>query len=374
MKIIIDTNIIHGDYHLRGKYIVTLSDAAKKLGYEVCIPEVVVDEIENQYKEELNTAYNNYTKNILNLEKLLPFSIKPSISDESIIEALNDFRRRYERELQLKNIKVLPYPKVDHKFMVAKELNKKKPFKDSKKGYRDALIWETVKAELIPVKDLFDEIQILLLSCNTNDFASGNKLHNDLKQELLDLGYGENVIKLQTNCEAFFKDVIYPEFEELDKIKDALNTKGAYNRISVDKDFAPLFGVQFVEHVVDKVDEYGLNLHLPLYCENPYVESVNNHNIYVDSVIRLEDDTVMIGCSVVINAEISYYLERANAADAFDDVHPHVMNYEHNDYYLEVSNLVEIKATVNFRTTRTVSKVLTTEVVLETIRLIPYES
>ena len=45
MKIIIDTNIINKDYKLHGKYIVTLSGAAAKLGYDVCVPEVVVDEI-----------------------------------------------------------------------------------------------------------------------------------------------------------------------------------------------------------------------------------------------------------------------------------------------------------------------------------------
>lgn len=226
---------------------------------------------------------------------------------------------------------------------------------------------------MVPVKDLFDGTQILLLSNNINDFASGKDLHNDLKQELLDLGYSEDVIELRTDCEAFFKEVIYPQFRELDNIKEALNTKGTYNRISVEKDFVPIFSVQFVESMVDKVDDYGMRVYLPSFCENPYVESVNNININVYTVIRLEDDTVMIGCSVMIDAEISYYLERSNMADAFYDVHPHVLNYEHNDYYLEVSNLIELKAIVNFRTTRTISKVITTEVLPETIRIIPYE-
>lgn len=60
----------------------------------------------------------------------------------------------------------------------------------------------------------------------------------------------------------------------------------------------------------------------------------------------------MIECSVVINADISYYLEKTNALDTFYDVHPHIINHEHNDYYFEVSNLIEINATANFRTSR----------------------
>ncbi len=161
MKIIIDTNIINKDYKLHGKYIVTLSGAAAKLGYEVCVPEVVVDEIVSHYKDELVEAYDTYLKGVSKLKKLLP-EMPKSITSEALIEdQLQKFRVQYEAELQSKNIKILPYPNVAHKSIVAKELDMKKPFKDSQKGYRDSLIWETVKSELIPVKDLFDECQIL---------------------------------------------------------------------------------------------------------------------------------------------------------------------------------------------------------------------
>ena len=36
-----------------------------------------------------------------------------------------------------------------------------------------------------------------------------------------------------------------------------------------------------------------------------------------------------------------------NYGDVYDDIHPHVMNYEHNDHYLEVSNLIELNAVIN---------------------------
>ena len=53
MKIILDTNVIHRDYTLTGSAVLKLSDAAQKLGYEVYIPEIVVDEIFRQYRTEL---------------------------------------------------------------------------------------------------------------------------------------------------------------------------------------------------------------------------------------------------------------------------------------------------------------------------------
>lgn len=372
MKIIIDTNIINKDYKLHGKYIVTLSGAAAKLGYEVCVPEVVVDEIVSHYKDELVEAYDTYLKGVSKLKKLLP-EMPKSITSKALIEdQLQKFRVQYEAELQSKNIKILPYPNVAHKSIVAKELDRKKPFKDSQKGYRDSLIWETVKSELIPVKDLFDECQILLLTRNTKDFADKNGLHQDLKDELLALGYSNNVIELIADCEKFFRDIIQPKFEELDNIKVALNTKGSYNRISVHNDIALMFNTQFVEHMLYAVDDYGLQMYLPSFCECPYVEFVDDPIVETESVIRLEDGTVMIGCNVRIGAEISYYIDRSNYGDVYDDIHPHVMNYEHNVHYLEVSNLIELNAVINVRTTRMLSKVLTTEVIPRSINFVPY--
>lgn len=373
MKIIIDTNIINKDYKLHGKYIVTLSGAAAKLGYDVCVPEVVVDEIVSHYKDELLEAHDTYNKGVSKLKKLLLEMPKSIISELTVEDQLQKFREQYEGELQAKNIKILPYPNVDHKSIVAKELDKKKPFKDSQKGYRDSLIWETVKSELIPAKDLFDECQILLLTRNTKDFADKNGLHQDLKDELLALGYSDTVVELVTDCEKFFKDVIQPEFEELDKIKEALNAKGSYNRISVQNDISQLFSIQFVEHMLDSVDDYGLQMYLPYYCEGPFVEFVDDPIVETVSVIRLEDETVMIGCNVRIGAEISYYIERSNFLDACDDIRPHVMNYEHNEHYLEVSNLIELHVDVNLRTTKRLSKILTTEVIPRSISFVPYE-
>lgn len=373
MKIIIDTNIINKDYKLHGKYIVTLSGAAAKLGYDVCVPEVVVDEIVSHYKDELLEAHDTYNKGVSKLKKLLPEMPKSIISELIVEDQLQKFREQYEGELQAKNIKILPYPNVDHKSIVAKELDKKKPFKDSQKGYRDSLIWETVKSELIPAKDLFDECQILLLTRNIKDFADASGLHKDLKDELLELGYSDNVIELVTDCEKFFKDVIQSEFEELDKIKEAFNAKGSYNRISVQNDIAQIFSMQFVEHMLDSVDDYGLQMGLPYYCESPFVEFVDDPIAETESVIRLADGTVMIGCNVRIGAEISYCIDRSNFGDAYDDIHPHVTNYGHNDHYLEASNLIELNAVVNIRTTKMLSKILTTEVIPRSISFVPNE-
>ena len=157
MKIIIDTNIIHRDYHLHGKHILTLTDVATRLGYEVLIPEVVVDEIESQFCEEVSSAVDGYYKSLTKIVDLSLAKLKNPLPEDFCERQCHDFRIEYEAALSEMKIRILPYPKVPHKDLVAKELHQRKPFRDSKKGYRDALIWETVKGELIPSKDLLDE-------------------------------------------------------------------------------------------------------------------------------------------------------------------------------------------------------------------------
>lgn len=363
MKIIIDTNIIHGDYHLRGSRILMLTDMAARLGYEVLIPEVVIDEIENQFCSEMVRAVDVFKKSFSDVQDLSLSLIKNPVPDGFCETLCRDFRNKYEASLASMNIRILPYPKVLHKELVSKELHRKKPFWDSKKGYRDALIWETVKEELIPCNGLFDECQILFLTENTRDFAKSDILHPDLVQELLDQGFQKNVIELRTDCHKFFENEVSPKFQELDSIRQALETKGSYNRISIKDDLAPLFGHDFVDYMVTDVDEIGLNTKLPSYCDTPYVESVYEPEIIVNSVIRLADDRVLIACDVSLEAEISYYLDKSNYVEALEEAEPYIINPEHNDDYMEVSNTIKLTAKVNLLASRMLSKVISTEVV-----------
>lgn len=363
MKIIIDTNIIHRDYHLHGRHILTLTDVAARLGYEVLIPEVVIDEIECQYCGEIVDAVGDYNKSIAKIVDLSLDSIKNPLPKDFRETKCREFRTKFEAELASLKIQILPYPKVLHKVLVAKELQQRKPFRGSKKGYRDALIWETVKEELNKNKDLESKCQIVFLTENTRDFADGNRLHPDLIRELVDLGYKEDVIEIRTDCNKFFDTEIFPLFQELDNIKDALNAKGSYNRISIKENFVPVLSPDFVDYMVMDIDELGLNTRLPLFCETPYVESVYDPIIMVESVIRLADDSVLITAKLSIDAEISYYLDRSYLVDALEYVKPTIINPEHNDYYLEASSMIELTATVNLRTTRALSKVISTEVI-----------
>ena len=61
MKLVLDTNVIHGDFFFFFPRITKLCSAAPSLGYDVLVPEVVFDEVVNQYRKKLLQSMSGYS-------------------------------------------------------------------------------------------------------------------------------------------------------------------------------------------------------------------------------------------------------------------------------------------------------------------------
>ena len=61
-------------------------------------------------------------------------------------------------------------PQVSHADLVERDLSSRKPFSPTGKGYRDALIWESV-VELCT--DLTDADTLIFVTDNKSDFCHG---------------------------------------------------------------------------------------------------------------------------------------------------------------------------------------------------------
>lgn len=139
--IIIDTNVVHLDYMLNKSRIMALCSTCDSLDHVVFMPDVVIDELVKQYREEIQGYTEQYNSALHQLTRRnAPVANNPL--DPVVLTS------KYEDSLRARiaqlRIKIISYPQTAHKEMVARELNKKKPFKDSKKGYRDSLIWDSI--------------------------------------------------------------------------------------------------------------------------------------------------------------------------------------------------------------------------------------
>ena len=361
MKIILDTNVITKDYSLQGGRILKLSDAAKKLGYEVFVPKVVVDEIIHQYRDELQDAHHKYLKGVRSLGRM-GFEVKTATEENFIEKAVKEKEQNYLGRLKELGIKVLPYPSVKHIDIVKKELNGKKPFANSQKGYRDSLIWETVLEQLVPMKDLIYDTQVLFLSSNTHDFAAKDKLlHPDLIEDFTNKGFLECAVELVADIDNFFNENINGELEELESIAVSLKNNHKFNRVNLDDEFRTLLYDEYVVgDVLLKEDEDGGTLFPPMY-ENPSVVNVDLKNLNSISVHRLEDGTAIVDCAIEAKAEFEFFLFKGDYA-LFDENSPiTILDKDWNEHYCLAATNADISAHATFRVSSGFYRVLSKE-------------
>lgn len=53
MLLVLDSNIICADFHLKGSDFRVLLDSLPRTGISLCVPEIVIDEAVNKYGEEI---------------------------------------------------------------------------------------------------------------------------------------------------------------------------------------------------------------------------------------------------------------------------------------------------------------------------------
>lgn len=369
MKLVFDTNIIHKDFHLMGPRISKLTSAAKKLGYDLLIPEVVVDEMVSQYREELLKHIPGYSE-ILKLDARTQGGDSKFDRDSFVSDKTKEYETYLRNKLRTLGIKIIKYPKVDIKELVSKELNVKKPFKaikDGNIGYRDALIWETIKSVCQIPTTLIEDPQVEFLSENTRDFAGAdNALHPDLVQELNKAGLAENCVTLVPDVKAFFETRIDTELEEIEQIKTALEKTGKYNRFELKEEVSRVLTEDYVTEVLTETDyDSGEQYHLPRYMEEPTISNVNIPSVEDVTVRRLSDQSVLIEIEVSVLVDLNFFVFKSDYYLFDEDDAPYIVDHDWNDHYMWCEDSVNVPFHLAFRATPKLGKVLSVDVQVE---------
>lgn len=211
MKIIIDTNIICQDYWLEKPHFRVLLEGCSIVPATICIPEVVIDEVINRFKEDLEEAVLNFNKALRKINLLSKKEITNEINNiNSLIEKYKEF---LFKKLKERGVNIIPYPEIPHKKIVERDLARKKPFKRDGSGYRDYLIWENVKHIF-----LFSEHQVAFITNNIKDFGEGPYIDDDLGQEILN----KHRLKIFRSLKQFNDECILPKLNKLEQIKRLL--------------------------------------------------------------------------------------------------------------------------------------------------------
>lgn len=177
MDIVIDTNIFVQDFFLEKPSFQVLLEKASIVPATINVPEVVLEEIVNKYRERLEDKFSQFKKLS---DELLDLTKRSIIIDLDIDQEIDNYKKYLTNELDRNGVKINGYPRASHKQIVGRALARKKPFKNNGSGYRDSLIWECVKEV-----HRWGDNPVAFITNNIHDFCDSNgNLDPDLSSEV----------------------------------------------------------------------------------------------------------------------------------------------------------------------------------------------
>ena len=180
--IFLDTNVFIDAGYFRAAGAQAFLRTCKFAGFDLAVPEVVLDEVRGNFEKDLSSALVSLTKAERQVARFVEYE-----SDEiSLEEEIERFDENLEELLQVVGIDVLPYPNTTTKELVLGGYSNRKPFKESGEGHKDFLIWKSIVEDIEPA----DEPHVFVTS-NTSDFAKAKtketfEIHAELLSDLPD--------------------------------------------------------------------------------------------------------------------------------------------------------------------------------------------
>lgn len=214
-QVVVDTSVIR-----RTRGDLTAGDwpvlrAAARLGLvHLRLPSVVLQELVDHRRrdlaklQELERKVNQQRRDLLGDDDGLS-SRTLALSDAQLNEACSiyaEFVSEWFRDAG----SVLNDPDVSHSELVARVLERRRPFTDGERGYRDALIWYSAL-------ECANSEDVVLLTANTKDFAKDSggqfELADDLVADLVLRGLPRSRITLVTTTSSLLADLL-PDWDE----------------------------------------------------------------------------------------------------------------------------------------------------------------
>lgn len=342
MKVILDTNIIFSDFHLKGARIKNLCESVKSTGDTVYIPEVVVDESINKYREKTRECKLKIDRGISDFKRLTGKDVEDNpISDEFILKESEKYARSFKKQLQELGIKIIPYPSISHQELVKRDLARKKPFQETGKGYRDALIWESVKSICEKSLSLFENPKIIFVNKNHKDFCEEGLLHPDLKEDLVNNGINEDYVRVIEDIDIFIKEYIKPKQKILKNIQEELNANKQYNGIYLNTEINNRI-TEFLLHREFDYEESPFRQEF----ENPSVVGINEPSFTVMEVRQISEEEFFVEVKIDVDCEFNFFIFKSDAMCMDEDELPYIWDSDWNKHYMAASKTIPIKLKV----------------------------
>jgi len=180
MLVIPDTSVFEEDLLLRSVQWRLLLENAAAANLTIAVPQVVLAEVVNRFREKVYKHIGTVTESLAVLNRLTDSHLDNPIKAEDPEHWIRWYRDQLRARIKGRGGQILKMPRIPHAKLVRRDLNRRKPFAESGKGYRDALIWETI---LQAVREGHNSIAFVCK--DTRDFAGPDKGHASFHPHLL---------------------------------------------------------------------------------------------------------------------------------------------------------------------------------------------
>jgi len=309
MDVVLDSNIFRSDISLRSKEFDILLNYLAKTESTIVIPQIVFDEIKGLYTREftnrlatLRKAANNMNLVLINVDNHIKFY------DFDIASENSKYEEFIKKHLKIRDEYIIPYNNDYLPEISRRAINRIKPSGDNGQGFRDTLIWLTIKDYCKTCR----EKQITFISNNHEDFAGSNKvtLDESLNQECV----AENI---KINYFNSLKEFIENHSTKIDFINDDWISS------NLDRDSIEELAIDWL----NKGEKRNIISWFQRKSRNTYegykALSINILSIESPTVYEMSDNLLIINVTIEAEIEIEFSF--------YDDEYIHSFEYE--DYY-----------------------------------------
>ncbi len=292
--VLLDSCVYCADLHGTGTKTAVLVEGVERLNYTLLLPEVVRDEVLGKYRNHLAEVSAGYDKSVRDVQRLLGNWPKVEFPKMDAEKLAGDYAKRFPYGISASRVVSLPYPPTAHREIALRAIERRKPFKEGGSGYRDCLIFETLKHYLSQNPGR----AVLFVSLNHRDFFVESQLHPHLLADLQSSQVDPSCVKPFMDLGSFVETHFFPHLQSLDRLCDALQSgqHGKFNVLDWVKTDLPelLREGEWASAIVgvDAVHSYVSKCHKP-------------DKLVVDDVKLLPSGDLLVSLSTHLNIEMS---------------------------------------------------------------------
>ncbi|CAO1651175.1 hypothetical protein NYA9BBAC_01234 [Salinibacterium sp. NYA9b] len=205
--IVLDTNAVFGPNALTradSKEVLALSRAGH---VRLVIPSVVLHELSRQWAKRFTEKRTKLLNALEGFNSILgEVGDAPIVHDPPVMDR-SEFYGVWEKAIQDMKAEVLAFPNIPIADVLFRDLDFRKPFSESGKGFRDALLWETVRELCNGLDD--PETLLIFVTANHSDFCVDDnlQLHPHLQS---DISPKQKMVIVKSLAELLHHDEIEP--------------------------------------------------------------------------------------------------------------------------------------------------------------------